>query len=130
MLEHGVRAPVCLRKSTGANGRNQFSANMYRKLVSFLRRSPNIPGNLREFSGECNLGILYSSSLLRDYGSDPQVARMLFFKAGSLRLFNCAVPAMLSGAIVLSPQLWPTAITAANTSSQFRVYLFVYYPGP
>ena len=32
----------------------------------FLQESPQISGNLREFSGACHLGILYSSSLLVD----------------------------------------------------------------
>ena len=60
-----------LRKSTGANGRNQFSTNTYRKLVLFLQKSPKVSGNLREFAGECNLGILYFSSLL----AEPRCAR-------------------------------------------------------
>ena len=66
VLEHGLRAPV-LRKSAGANGRKRFSTNTYRMCFLFLQRSPNISGNLQEFTGvgECNLGILYSDSLLR-----------------------------------------------------------------
>ena len=31
---------------------------------SLLQTSPKVSGNLREFSEECNLGILYSSSIL------------------------------------------------------------------
>ena len=54
----GTNVNGSLPKSTGANGRKQFSANTYMKLVLFLQRSPNISGNLREFTGECNLGIL------------------------------------------------------------------------
>ena len=64
VLEYGVRAPGFLRKSTGANERKRFSTNTYRKLVLFLQTSPKISANLREISGECNLGILHSSSLL------------------------------------------------------------------
>ena len=35
----------------------------YRKPVLFLQKSPKISRNLREFTGECNLGILCSGSL-------------------------------------------------------------------
>ena len=47
-----------LRKSAGTNGRERFSTKAYRKLVLFLQKSSKISGNLREFPGECNLGIL------------------------------------------------------------------------
>ena len=50
-----------LREQTG---QKRFSTNTYRKLVLLLQKSPKISRNLREFTGECNLGILYSSSLL------------------------------------------------------------------
>ena len=53
------------RKSTGANGRKLFSTNTYRKLVLFLLTSPKVSGNPWEFSGEGDLGMLYSSSLFR-----------------------------------------------------------------
>ena len=53
-----------LWKSTGANRRKRFSTNTYRNTVLFLQKSPRITGNLRELTGSCNLGILYSSSLL------------------------------------------------------------------
>ena len=53
-----------LRKSTGANGRTRFSPNTNITPVLFLQTSPKVSGNLREFTGECNLGIPYSSSLL------------------------------------------------------------------
>ena len=53
-----------LRKPTGANRRKRFSTNTYSELVLFLQKSPKVFGNLREFTGECNLGILYSGSLL------------------------------------------------------------------
>ena len=46
----------------GANGRNQVSTKTYRKLVSFLQKSPETSVSLRE--NIINLGILYSSSLL------------------------------------------------------------------
>ena len=62
-----------LRFSTkiyGANGRKQFSTNTYMNIV-LLQKSSNICGNLKEFTGEWNLGILYSSSLLRS----PPAAR-------------------------------------------------------
>ena len=62
-LEYGVRALVFYGKSTGANGRKRFPTNTYRNIVLFSQNSPKISGNLREFTGECNLGILYSSSL-------------------------------------------------------------------
>ena len=45
-------------------GRKRLSTNTYRKLVLFLQKSPKVSGNLQEFTGECNLGILYASSLL------------------------------------------------------------------
>ena len=52
-------------KSKGANGRKRFSTNAYRKPVLCLQKSLKVSGNLREFTGgECNLGILYSSSLI------------------------------------------------------------------
>ena len=54
-----------LRKPTGANGSKRFSTETHRNIVLFLQKSPNISGNLRESTGECNLGILYPSSLLR-----------------------------------------------------------------
>ena len=38
--------------------------NTYRNIDLFLQKSSKVSGNLREFTGECNLGILYSSSLL------------------------------------------------------------------
>ena len=63
-----------LRKSTGANRRKRFSTNTYRKLVLFLQTSPKVSRNLREFTGECNLGIAYSSSLLL---SQPHAAVLL-----------------------------------------------------
>ena len=50
-----------LREQTGENG---FPRTPYRKLILFLQKSPKISGDLRDFAGECNLGILYSSSLL------------------------------------------------------------------
>ena len=69
-LDYRVRDPVfygSLRKSTGANGSKRSSMNTYRKFVLLLQRSPKISGNIKEFTGECNLGILYSSSLLYVY---------------------------------------------------------------
>ena len=51
VLEYGVRAPVFLRKSTGANGSKRFSTNTYRRLVSSLvlseisERILKYPGN-------------------------------------------------------------------------------------
>ena len=53
-----------VRKSTGANGEKRFSTKLYRKPALLLQKYPNNSGNLREFTGECNLGIPYSSSLL------------------------------------------------------------------
>ena len=61
-LECGVRAPVScgnLREQTGENG---FPRKPTWSL--FLQKSPKVSGNLREFTGECHLGIPYSSSLL------------------------------------------------------------------
>ena len=54
--------PPGARRATGADGRKRFSTKAYRNIV-FLQKSPNIAGNLWEFARECNLGILYSSSL-------------------------------------------------------------------
>ena len=54
-----------LRFSTGANRRKRFSANTYRNIGLFLTE---VSGNLREFPGECNPGILYSNSLLEPHG--------------------------------------------------------------
>ena len=48
-----------LRKSTGANEGKRFSAKTYRKPVLFLHKSPKISRSLREFTGDCNIGILY-----------------------------------------------------------------------
>ena len=42
----------------GATARKRFSTNTYRKLVLFLQTSPKIFGDLREFTAECNLGIV------------------------------------------------------------------------
>ena len=53
-----------LRFSTEIYGSKRFSTNTYRSLALFLQKSPKISGNLQEFTGECNLDILYSSSLL------------------------------------------------------------------
>ena len=57
-----------LRSSTeiyGSKRENRcFPINTYRKLVLFLHKSPNVSRNMREFTGECNLGMLYYSSLL------------------------------------------------------------------
>ena len=63
-LEYEVRVPLFLRDPTGANGRKQFFTKSYGRLCLFLQKSPKVSGNLREFTGECNLGIRYSSSLL------------------------------------------------------------------
>ena len=64
LLVEYLSAGYGLRFSTGANGITGFP-RIYRNLVLFLQESPEISGNLWEFTGECNLGILYSSSLLR-----------------------------------------------------------------
>ena len=53
-----------LRFSTDIYGRKRFSTNAYRNIGLFLQKSPKVSENLREFTGECDLGILYSSSLL------------------------------------------------------------------
>ena len=89
VLEYGVRAPAPCGKSTGANGRKRFSTNMYRKLVLFLRRSPKISGNFREFTGECNLSILYSSSLLLVVSSNAKPVTAVNMTLPSLRVFCC-----------------------------------------
>ena len=47
------------------SGRERFSTKTYRKLLLFLQKSPKVSGSLREVIGECSLGFLYSSSLLR-----------------------------------------------------------------
>ena len=56
---YGLRfsAEVCGNKP---EKRKQFS----RRLVLLLQKSPKVFGSLREFTGECNLRILYSRSLL------------------------------------------------------------------
>ena len=41
-----------------------FPTNTYRNIVLLVQTSPNISGILRESTGECNLGVPYSSSLL------------------------------------------------------------------
>ena len=56
-----------IRFSTEVYGRKRLSTNTYRKPVLFLQKSPKVSGNLRESTGECNLGILYSSSLLPNH---------------------------------------------------------------
>ena len=55
---------VFLREDLCAGYGVRFSTKTCWKLVLFLQKSLKISGNLREFMGECNLGILYSSSLL------------------------------------------------------------------
>ena len=60
-----MRAPVFygnLREQTGENGFPREPTD--RKLALLLQQSPKISGNLQEFTRECNLGILYFSSLL------------------------------------------------------------------
>ena len=54
-----------LRFPTEIYGRKWFSTKTFRKPVLFLQTSLKISGNLLlwEFTGECTLGILYSSSL-------------------------------------------------------------------
>ena len=64
-----------LRKSMG-EGRKRFSTNTYRNIGLFLQQSLNISGNLREFTGYCNLGILYSSSPSADVIRPWHVARV------------------------------------------------------
>ena len=63
-LEYGVQAPVFygnLREQTGENICPRIPTG---NLFLLLQTSPKISGNLREFPGECDLGILHSSSLL------------------------------------------------------------------
>ena len=63
-LEYGVRAPVFygnLREQTGENGSLRIPTEKLFCSYRHLRKSPD----LREFTGECNLGFLYSSSLLQ-----------------------------------------------------------------
>ena len=60
-LEYGVRAPVFygnLREQT------VFHEYLQEACFVFIQKSPKISGNLREFTGKCNLRITYSSSLL------------------------------------------------------------------
>ena len=64
-LEYGVQAPVFYRNLREQTEENVFSATSYRHIVLFLHKSRKISRNLRELTGECNLGILYSSSLSR-----------------------------------------------------------------
>ena len=40
-----------LRKSTGANVRKHLFTKSYRHVVLFFQKSPNVSGNLREFTG-------------------------------------------------------------------------------
>ena len=86
MLKPSQRIPLCSVLDTSLNVeptivkpsvvlRKRFSTNTYGKLVLFLQKSPSISGNLREFTGECNLGILNSSSLL--IMVEPSVLLML-----------------------------------------------------
>ena len=64
VLEYGVRTGSgFLQKPMGANGRKRFSTTTHATLMLFLQESPNISGNLWECSGQCNLGIMYPSSL-------------------------------------------------------------------
>ena len=62
----------------GANVRERFSTKAGMKPVLFLQKSPNISGTLGEFTGECSLGSLYSSSLLlgRLYSSSLLLGRL------------------------------------------------------
>ena len=65
-LEYGVRAPVfcgSLRGKTGENGFQRIPTGSLCCSYRNLRKPPETSGNLREFTGECNLGPLYSSSL-------------------------------------------------------------------
>ena len=67
-LREDLSTEYGLRFSTeiyGSKRQKRFSTNTYRKLVLLLHKSSKISGNLREFTGYCNLGILYSSSLLK-----------------------------------------------------------------
>ena len=64
VLERGVQAPVFCGNLQGQAGENGFPRKPHMNPILFLRKSPNISRNLREFTGERHLGILYSSSLL------------------------------------------------------------------
>ena len=60
VLEYGVQAQLFY-----GNLREKTAVHKYlQETCLFLQKSPKVSGNLREFTGECNLGILYSSSLL------------------------------------------------------------------
>ena len=59
-----------LRFSTDIHVSKQEKTVFYKGLqtfVLFLQKSPKTSGNLREFMGTCNLGILSSSSLVELY---------------------------------------------------------------
>ena len=60
VLEYGVRAPIFAEVSGSKREKTAFHENL--QVVCFVLTE--ISGNLREFTGECNLGILYSRSLL------------------------------------------------------------------
>ena len=70
-IREDLRTGYGLRFSTEIYRSKRFSTNTYRKLVLFLEKSPKISGNLREFTGECNLEILCFNSLLIQ-GSRPE----------------------------------------------------------
>ena len=66
-LERGVRSPVLhgdLREKTVFYGDLREKAVFHECLQEACFVLTEISGNLREFTGECHLGILYSSSLL------------------------------------------------------------------
>ena len=63
VLEYGVQAPVCsMEIYREANVRQRFSTDN-RNVGLFLQTSLNISGNLREFTRECHLGVMYSRNL-------------------------------------------------------------------
>ena len=72
-----------LRFSTEIYGRKRFSNEDIQETCFVLTE---ISGNLREFTGECNLGIMYSSSLLFSFlgCSSPTVMDWLWEFSGTL----------------------------------------------
>ena len=67
VLREYLSAGYGLQFSMEINGSKRFFTNTYGNIdliVLFLHTSPKISGNLREFTRECNVGILYSSCLL------------------------------------------------------------------
>ena len=103
-LEYGVQAPVfygSLREKTV----------FHEYLQEYCFVLTDISGNLREFTGECNLGILYSSSLLN--GILKTTMRCDYFWQSSNQVIVFVI--YVHSKTIAWWEKWPTTITSHDS---------------